>query len=715
MSVNESSNIDPNYVFKHRPKDYTVDLSPTTEYFRQTSELFSKLYNIPLAEAKLLVKNGIRKHKPKNPTVRFRQKQENGDMEEESDTLLGYIKRSLDEGEVIAPSFTTYVHPSKERSIHSKYLNRNIVARKKDKHMAFKHEQAGNMAKYTFFNTMQKIRKIYNNSLSGGYASKSTILNNPSAHYTLTSMTRSVASIGNMTSESMVAGNKYFKDPEVTFNYITALLANVDRKLIGEVIEQFNIHKPNAQEVFDSLFYSFKHYWRNVSVENKLLKVLKGLDYIDLAAILYCNDFWHFKEHNDMLTKVMFSEFSKKIADGSKEPIQDILNAPEGIDILAKQICMEEIRGKDVNYEDLGVDHPIVKMLGATCKNISNVMVKYNLIFKAFYTTKVMPTSVAYIRDMFRDTIVLSDTDSTCAAYDKWVEWYFEGKNRFDAPGVAIASVIMTINTQVIDHHLKIFARNMNIEQDAVELLKMKNEFYWPVFVSTNVSKHYFADTAIQEGNVYKSTKLELKGVHLIASSINPDLAKEIHNIMSDISEKIKSGKNVDLEYYLKYTADKEREIIKSIEDQSVDVFKYETIKAADSYKNEGTESPYKNHTLWENVFSPKYGTAGKPAYRVIKIPLTLKNKTKLKEFYDNIKDDHIRTGIQSFLAGKNEFKTFRAPVSIVSGESGIPEEFRPFINKHKIVEDNLKAMYMVLEAIGFYRKNDLLVSELGY
>lgn len=714
MSVNEASKIDPNFVFKHRPSEYTVDLNPNNEYFKQATGVISRLYNIPKGEAKVLVMAGIKAHKPKNPIVKFRQKQENGDMEVESDTLTNYIKRTIEAQEVIAPSFTTYEHPSKKRSIHSKYLNRNIIARKKDKKLAFQYDTAGNTAKYIYHNTMQKIRKIYNNSLSGAYASKSTILNNPSAHYTLTSMTRSVASIGNMTSESMVAGNKYFKDPDVTINYISALISNIDKTLIKDTIEEFGLHIPSVADVFKSLIFSFRNYWRDKVAEQHIVNILESLDGYELAAILYCNDFWHLKQHNSMFVKVLISDMGRKVATGSDEPIQDILNAPEGIEVLAKQICMDEVKGKNINYEKMGEDHPIVMMLGSTCKNIAQQMVKYKKLFEAFYTTKVMPTSVAYIRDMLRDTIVLSDTDSTCGSYDQWVEWYF-GRAEFGSLGVAVASVVLTINTQVMDHHLKIFARNMNIEERSVELLKMKNEFYWPVFISTNVSKHYFADTAICEGNVYAESKLELKGVHLIASSINPTLAKEIHGIMSKVSSDIKSGRNINLSEYLKFTADKEREIMHAIEHQSVDVFKYETIKNEDSYKNDGDASPYKNHTLWENVFSRKYGTAGKPAYRVIKIPLTLNNKTKLKEFYENIKDADIINGMKEFLGSKSDFKTFRAPVSVVSGPSGIPDEFRPFINKHKIVEDNLKAMYMVLEALGFYRKNKLLISELGY
>ena len=57
---------------------------------------------------------------------------------------------------------------------------------------------------------------------------------------------------------------------------------------------------------------------------------------------------------------------------------------------------------------------------------------------------------------MLRDSIVLSDTDSTCGSYDKWVNWYY-GEDVFHAESIGIAGAIMTINNQIMDHFIKVF------------------------------------------------------------------------------------------------------------------------------------------------------------------------------------------------------------------------------------------------------------------
>ncbi len=706
------NNIDVNFVFKNKPTEYNVALSPIQDYYKQTSFFLEKMLGISKKDTIKYIKKSIQENKGTNPIITFNKKNEFGDMVKETDTLTNYIKETVDSGEVIVPSFTTYVHPTKQKSLHAEFLQVNIKKRKEDKENAFKYKQLGDNAKSLYFNTMQKIRKIFNNSLSGAYASKSTILCNPSAHYTLTSMTRSVASIGNMTSESMVAGNKYFKDPEVTINYILAVSSHIGKFGGSRAIDKYKLHIPKPEEVMDMILFSSKHYWRDEKKEDTILQLLRTLDDVELCSVMYCNDLWHLMKYNDHLVRDMIDGMSRKLFTGSVDPLEDITFAPEGVANLVHHICMDEIKGKKINYKEL-VGTQLLMTLGSTAKGIVETMREYGLLFKVFYTSEIMPTSVAYIKDMLRDTIVLSDTDSTCGSYDKWVEWFF-GRNDFTARGTGVAAAVMTINTQVMDHHLKIFARNMNIDPTLVELLKMKNEYYWPIFVATNVSKHYFADTAIQEGNVFKETELELKGVHLIASSIRPDLAKFAHDMMMEIARRVKEEGQISLKEYLTKVADKERELIEAVVSGNVTVYKTETIKDASTYKNDAESSPYRYYTFWQDIFANKYGTPGKTPIQIIKVPLKLPNKSAIKDFLETIEDVEIKEKLTKHLANKTDMKVLRVPV-LISEEKGIPEEFVDYIDINKIVEENLKAVYYVLEAIGFYRKDELLVSQLGY
>ena len=701
------------YIFKRKPEQYTRNLNPVNEYIKQASTYISKRQKLPIEEAVKIVKEKIKDTRLQNPIVRFNHQQANGDIQEETVKLTDYIKDIIDNGEVLAPSFTSYKPVTEAESVQAEFLKFNVARRKENKNLAFKYKQDGIKEKEEYHNTLQKVMKIYNNSLSGAYASKSTLLYNPSAHATLTSTTRCLSSIGNAISESIITGNKHFRNPEIVYNYITAIIANAKKDLIETTIDQYKLQYPTVDNVMDMVIENIKFYWRSEQIENDIREYLNCLEPWELAAVLYTNDM-----HN---VRILNNEFCKKMIDSMIEPKVDLTDnsdyltkSAEGVEILSKIINAELIRGKNVDYKELkGTE--ILNALASTAKNISEVLMKYKLFFRCFFTSDILPISIAYVKDMLRKCIVLSDTDSTCGSYQEWVEWYF-GQIDYSHKAVCVASAIMTIVTQAMDHNIKIFSRNMNIPIDKIELLKMKNEFYWNVFIPTNVSKHYFANTCIQEGNVYREPDLELKGVHLIGSAVDQSIVKEVHEMIKDINNKLSKERILSIYPYIQKIANLERKIIDKIKSGSVDVYSKSNIKDPSGYKQSEEESVYWHHLLWESVFASKYGSPGKPPYMSVKIPLVLTSNKKLESFLTNIEDDELRMKLGFFLkkSDKTSLGTFRPPL-LIAASKGIPEEFKAYIDINRVVQDNLKSAYLVLEALGFYKKNDRLIIEMGY
>ncbi len=700
---------DVNYTFKNPTIDYAVNMNPINTYMQHMRTYVSKKFNLDIETTNRLIREAVKSNKPKDPKVVFNRKKENGDMERVEDTLKNYLKDVIDGGHIIVPSFTVYNHPSERKSLHAEFLFINVRKRAEDKHKSFEYKQLGNKPMEDYYSTMQKIRKIFNNAVSGAYGSKGSILSNPSGHYTLTSITRSVASIGNMTTESMIAGNKYFRNPEVTINYIVALVNRTNSKAVRSTIDKYGIYIPTVNEVMDMVLYSSRWYWENKPKENIIFDFIKTLNDEERCMVMYCNDLWHFKQYND---KVM-REIVESLGMMSTEPVENhgdlVKKAPEGILNLALCICSDLLKGKKFDVGKMqGTEE--LNSVASTIKKIMEGMDKYWIFFRTFYTTDIMPTSVAYIRDMLRDAIVLSDTDSTCGSYDKWLEWYY-GEPTFNAEAVGIANAIMTINTQVMDHHIKILAANMNIDKSMYETLKMKNEFYWSVFIATNVSKHYYAYTEIQEGNTFKESELELKGVHLIASSIKIEIKKLIHQIMKDLLNAIKNKETISLKNYIEKTIEIELGILNGIKSGNISYFKRIPIKGAKSYKQGPEQSPYQFHLLWERIFADKYGSLGEPPYTFVKVPLVMDNKAKLNEFVDSMVDTDIKLKFKELFERKNlgTYTTIRIPMDIVT-RKGIPGEILNYVNTSNIIEDSLYALYMVLETLGFYRKPGMQV-----
>jgi len=768
-----SDDLTGNEIFKRSPSEYNINLNPVEEYIRQATKYLSGKHGITSEHANTLVKEILttqkREGKITNPVVKYNCRNDRGDMEVKEDHLTNYLEGVVQAGEVLVPSGTSYIHPSKKKSIHADFLAINIAKRSSDKKKAFSYKQLGDTSKSLYYNTLQKVRKIFNNSLSGAYASKSTILYNPSAHYTLTSITRSVASIGNAVTESVIAGNKQFRNSDITLNYVVAIVTNIKKNTVTNTIHKYSLYIPTPQEVLDMIKYSSRWYWSDVNWDKDMLQYLSTLEGYELAAIMYVNDLWHMKKYNNDFVKKLLYNMSRRCEHGSTNYLSDLNNAAEGINNLTHHICMNDIKGKNINYKELQelidlegkfliskeyrdgtvktfkeylihIKHKIIYsggkvddknfnklhnkdtnpekllcVLASTTKHVMKILYKYRLLFRCFFTTDIMPPGVSYIKDMMRDSIVLSDTDSTCGSYDKWVEWYF-GHIKFTAEAIALSAAAMTINTQVIDHHLKIFARNMNVDADRVELLKMKNEFFWTVFTATNVSKHYFANTLSQEGNIFDKPELELKGVHLIASAMDQSIVDRVHKMLTDINEHVSNGNKIKLHSYVTQIADMERSILKSIKSGDISIYRKDKIKDKKSYKDIPTKSPYLNHILWHEVFEGKYGSPGEPTYMVIKIPTIIKSKKRLREFVDSIEDEDVKSKLSDFIKKykREAMGTFRPPLSIVSG-SGIPEEIIKFIDSKRIVTDSLNIAYTAFEALGFYRKPGRIYSEMGY
>lgn len=701
-------------LFKRKVSEYKMGINPIAEYMKEASLYISKMDGISLEEAKAKVRAALKSCKLDDPIVTFRSQKPNGDHEKDSVSLSRYLRDVITNHQILAPSFTTYKHPDDEASLHAEFLAINLKKRKADKKKAFEYKQEGNMFLSNYYNTLQKTRKVANNALSGAYASKSTILYNPSAHYTLTSITRSVSSIGNALTESFVAGNKLFYSPDIVMNYISAVISNVDLNMVRHCILKYNLAIPSVDEVMGMIEYSSRRYWRSDEYLAKIREYLSRLSNEELTSVMYVNDFYHLRKCNELFVRDMLDKLRTPVSSGSVDNLKDLTEAEEGIAILAHFIWAKELRGVKIDYPSM-VGSELLMKLASTARHISIVFKEYKLLIRTFYTTDILPINIANIVDMLRDVIVLSDTDSTCGSYDEWVRWFY-GKNRVDYEGAALAAIVMTMNTQLMDHFIKVFARNMNIRDQDMDILAMKNEFYWPVFIPTNKGKHYFADVMVQEGNVFKQDDLEVKGVQLISSNIDQNIANKAKDMMLDIFKLYKEGKDISLFKYLTEVAKIERSVIDRIKEGDISIYKLDAVKKPNAYAL-GEDAPaYFNHLLWKEVFEEKYGYPGEPIYNTIKVPTILNSKKDTNDWIESIVDNDIRERISKFLEdkGKDSLSTFRIPLSIVKAR-GIPEELTPIIDYERVVKDNCNIFYVMLEGIGVYRKTSMLICQMGY
>ena len=715
LKLNKGNNMSD---FLNKKHNYKNMVDPINQYLEIASTYISKKKNIDKDKAKELIRKYIKENKRyNNPRVKFRERDVDGNVEIKISNLISYINYPKKSGNIMVPSFTVYFKPEIKKSLHSEFIYENVTERNKHKRLAFKYENEGKIDLFKKHNTIQKTKKIFNNSLSGAYGSNGTILYNPSAHYTLTSITRCVSGTGNALSESVISGNKHFSSYDVVINYISTVITYMDKDKLRGVVSEYNLYIPTPDDLMEMILKSTRYYWKSAVYEKKIYDLLIKLDDMERVWVMYLNDLYHLRKHNEKLMRDFYDTILRKPDISNinldKDTMVEFLEKHKPYLNMLHHIRADVLQGKNPVYKDLDIED-IKELYGSLLISIE-AFEKYDKLLTTFLITDLLPINIGYVKNMIREVIVLSDTDSTCATYEDWVKWYY-GENRFGVDGMAATGVIMTLATTAIDHGIKVFASNMNIPKDRVNLIAMKNEFYWDVFVNTNVSKHYFADYWVKEGNVRKTPKNEIKGVNLIASTVYFMVRDVRLWLINDIFKQTRNKQPIPIRDYLKLTIATEQLLIEKVLKGSPDVLRMDKIKSEDSYKLDRWKSPYFHYILWQEVFAKKYGNAPDPMYIAVKTPITTDSKTKMKSYINKLKetDSEMAIKLEEVITkgNKEKISSLKLPLANLL-DKGLPEELKPILDLDKVVFDNCNVLYMILESIGYHKLPKTKISDI--
>ena len=697
-----------------KPKDkYTNQLNPTKGYLEQLSFHLSVRMGIPLDEARRRAIAFLKKHF-KDRHIRYFERNEVGDREVKDGTVMQYIKKNVNERNVLAPTFTSYCHADTKKSIISEFINVNVTVRAKAKKEGQKAKAEGNLELAEAKNNEQNVRKTYNNSVSGLFGQSACILYNPTAHSTLTSITRTMTSLSNACNERLIGGNRYLPRPKDVYHQIVYEATYADIEKIKNCVERFKLHLPTVEETVACLKYSSDLYFTDEAYYEKyIVSFLKKLSPYQLAAICYNGDLYHQRVFNPEFIKGMLEKMiTPVIADKPLEDLSVIGNTHEPVRVLAHSILVDKVQGFGLDYKKMNDQGTLAASVVATHDHTVTVLNEYKEFFNTFYMTEIVPINSHRLREMRRRVVILSDTDSSCFTLDEWVDWYGNGY-QVNPKTIALASAITYIASEAIVNQLAILSKSMNVDDAQLDVLQMKNEWLWLSISPAEVSKHYFAWAVIQEGSVLTKPELDLKGVHLKNSAVPVEVTKHAKDLINSICIKLASNEKISFRDTMKEIISVEERIIKSINSGEVTFFKRSKIKNDTAYAQEKTKSPYQRHTFWNDVFGPKYGMLQEPPYDVIKVPTTIKSKTKLKEWLESIEDLELRGRLYNFLVtfNKTSLPTIYINLDQAKGR-GIPPEILKVIDVKRIVFDCTMQHRILTQMLGVMLNENLMLRE---
>jgi len=699
-------------IFYRDNKEYNNQLDPVNSYIEQLTFYIATKKSISQEEAKEKAVSILKEHFRDRPIKHFT-RQDNGDRIVEDSSLLRYITTNIKDKNILVPTFTSYKNASKSKSILSEFIFVNVKKRSLAKKASHKAKAEGNSDLAIAKNNEQNTMKIYNNSLSGVFGQEACALYNPTAHNTLTSITRTMTSLSNASNEKLISGNRCIPRPIDVLNSIVYITSNTNLEEIRKAVDSYNLYIPTVQDTIDVLRYSSDLYFVDKKYYSDYIEpFLNKLDPYYLAAICYIGDLYHIRKFNDNLVRTILDELLTKIVDGSTlEDISVLHKVDEALLYFVHNIFYSDIKGYGKDYEKMnkaGIASSIYK----TSLNVINTLNKYKQFFNTFFMNEVFPTNSHRLNNFKRRTVVLSDTDSTCFTLDEWVIWYMKSHIVNDK-SIALAGCLSYIASQNIVNSLAILSKVMNVSDDLIGTLAMKNEYLWRSFFPLEVSKHYFADTVIQEGNVYSEPDLLVKGVHIKNSAIQQLIISKGKEIVTYIFNTIAEGKKVKFNFVLSEIIGMENRIIESVTKGETLFLKKSKIKGKEAYAQDEFKSPYQRHTFWMDVFSEKYGIVQNPPYDVVKIPTIVNSPVSYKAWLESIEDIEIRTKLFNWMETykKKDLPTIYLAEDYILG-NGIPKEIIPIIDIRRIVMDINIQHRMILEGLGVMLDKRLMVKE---
>lgn len=683
------------------------DFDMVSHYVNNMAIGLSKLENIPFEKAKEFITNGIKTGviHIEDPVVRSLKREVGGDRRKYTTTVSKYLREVVDNKHIMAPTFTAYCHPSVEVSEYSTFTNENVNDRNAKKKLALKYKQEGDKLREAMAVNGQLGAKLNNNSMSGAFKSEYNLGYNRSAHSSLTSVCRTCASFANINNERFMMGWRHFFSVDVVVENILSVLAIMDYDECRRIIEKYNLHYITKEEFRECVRYSTQQSFRGKKLWKKLDEFIDTLDALERTIYFYTADFYHLRKFNDSFVREMFRRIiSVDVSQPHPEPDVVAKTIDEDMGMLAGILLSEQLNYKAILHSDTRNSEQFPNLMYAVSK-VQETITDYTDLIQCFWRNDCLPHDTADMPDMVRNCVLGGDTDSTLFTVMNWCEWYRGGLD--DTPeSMSVAQTIIYFTSMMVRHYLAYVSAIIGIPAKYLYMMAMKNEFMFPIFVTTRRTKNYIATVCAQEGNLYKEFDEEIKGPVLKGNKLPSFVLTALKKMIDDITTVAWTTRTLSLAEHSKRIADVEYAIYDSICKGSTEFLSKADIKPKENY-GKPMSSNYASYDLWQNVFAEKYGEIASLPVQGIKVSLDTKTRAQTQAWVNRIQDVKIRERMREWLSVNNKtgLTSLILPIDVIATH-GLPEELHSAINFRKIIYELTEGFYLLLESICCFMVN---------
>lgn len=615
------------------------------------------------------------------------------------------------ENTIVSPNGTFYKPPYQVQSIISKMVVDKLAERKRIKKIQLKAEGAGDevLAKRCWY--QQATIKINCNSLPGGFGSAYNIFYCKPAYNTITSTARCMIARAYTICEQLLGGNfAWFTEEELLNHIVLNVKHMAPREQVEKCVQKYKLKLPTKKMLCDFYEETLRQYVPNPKMK-AIFDYIDKLDQTEVTFLFYYCNLRHIMWYNEEVFKPYIKHVLNidDIAVDENVTKDDAFKIDETVTTVATVAFADKLG--NFGLVDICNDHPeFIPKLVAYSKATEKRLHVLDLLMDTFVNTGADIPETQKKPMTWRNTTIVSDTDSVIFTADAWDSWYRQGALDVTQESYQIASLVIYWLHHAVEFALRRFSVKFGVTGEAVTRLAMKNEFLFSVMMIYDAKKTYVGIQKVKEGVILPKPKPDVKGQTLRGSSICTEALDFSENLMiKEILEPVTQGP-ISGEELIQKVVDFEHHIADTIQNRDSTFMKITSLKYERDYKNPESTSVFKAWVFWQKVFAQEYGDLHPPTK--VKI-FELVQPTQ--DYFDWLEKESpdIYKKMRKYII---ENKKLPNNLIINPADNSIPKEMVPLVNVRAVIWHNIKPSYNTLSRLNIgvgCEKQKLLLSDI--
>ena len=663
---------------------------------------------------------------------------------------------------IITPSGSVYCQHEVKTGTIIDMLIKFLKNRDKEKKLMFKCKAAGDTTGYLTHYYAQTLIKIFINALPGNFGSKYSIFYDKGNYNAITSCGRSLIAYAYSEIEAVLGGNfMWLSINDLEAHIISQLYAGINEEKVEKAMAKYQLARKTKEDLFQfykkelMIYNRYTDYMhknddrthhacsRDNMFYNHLDKIKKSQDTVtyarynghtdgDLAKIAELvwklNDtqvqylyYYENLRHIIMENDTYFRNYFHDLFDYDKIPMDDSVDPQELFKLDGAMVIMVNVAFRKyldpgdskIQVYDLPTKRPdLAKRFVNISKYVSERLKQMDDLFDAFINTPICRQNTENQNLLYRNTSVVSDTDSVIFTVKDWVEWYTGSVYSIDESAYHISMVMIYWITNAVSHALQKYSEAHGCRNEYIKTSKMKNEFLYPVMIQADVKKHYAGVVTVQEGVILPKPDTDIKGGQFRGSKVPEVALKFAEDLISkDILEVIYRNGRVSAHEIVDKVRQFEQRIYDDVQNGSTEWYAMLSVKTKDKYAKPMSSTWYYYH-VWQMVFAPKYGDIILPT----KAPAVPLNEPT-EQYWEWLekKDKKLCARWINFQNQKQpDGKLYRWPsyMTVLTSGGKVPSELIPLVKVKDIIHAAVMPCHLILRQLpincGFEEENNL-------